>query len=72
VEVLDDGPGLGREPEKYFRPFFTSRPSGTGLGLSIARMVVQAHGGRLWAEKAAHGAHFIIELPKGKPHDPQA
>jgi signal transduction histidine kinase len=64
VEVKDDGPGLGKEPEKFFRPFFTTRPSGTGLGLSIARMIVQAHGGRLWAENAK-GAHFIMELPKG-------
>ncbi|MES2200799.1 MAG: ATP-binding protein, partial [candidate division FCPU426 bacterium] len=65
VEVLDDGPGLGRDPEKLFRPFFTRRAGGTGLGLPIARMVVQAHGGRLWGLKSTRkrGAHFIFELP---------
>jgi signal transduction histidine kinase len=66
IEILDNGPGLGKEPEKYFRPFFTTRPTGTGLGLSIARMIAQAHGGRLWAETHHRGAFFIMELPKGK------
>lgn len=65
VSISDDGPGLGREPEKFFRPFYTTRPTGTGLGLSIARMIAQAHGGRLWAEKRAHGSQFMLELPKG-------
>jgi signal transduction histidine kinase len=75
IEVGDDGPGLGREPEKYFRPFFTTRASGTGLGLSIARMILQAHGGRLWAErqpKGARGSRFVMELPKGIKHEPEA
>jgi signal transduction histidine kinase len=66
IEVGDNGPGLGREPEKYFRPFYTTRPSGTGLGLSIARMIAQAHGGRLWAEQRQRGSMFVIELPKGE------
>ena len=65
VGISDNGPGLGKEAEKYFRPFFTTRSGGTGLGLSIARMVAQAHGGRLWAEHRARGrgAHFFFELP---------
>jgi signal transduction histidine kinase len=65
VEVSDDGPGLGSEPEKYFRPFFTTRSAGTGLGLPIARMVLQAHGGRLWAQRRpkGRGAVFYLELP---------
>jgi signal transduction histidine kinase len=65
VGIFDNGPGLGKEAEKYFRPFFTTRSGGTGLGLSIARMVVQTHGGRLWAENRpkGRGAHFFFELP---------
>jgi signal transduction histidine kinase len=66
IEISDNGPGLGKEPEKFFRPFFTTRSTGTGLGLSIARMIAQAHGGRLWAEPRSRGALFIMELPKGK------
>jgi signal transduction histidine kinase len=65
IEVGDNGPGLGREPEKFFRPFYTTRPTGTGLGLSIARMIAQAHGGRLWAERRARGSLFVIEIPRG-------
>lgn len=65
MEISDNGPGLGGDAEKYFRPFFTTRSGGTGLGLSIARMVAQAHGGRLWAERRpkGRGAHFFFELP---------
>jgi two-component system sensor kinase FixL len=66
ARVLDNGKGLGAEPEKLFRPFFTTRPKGTGLGLSIARAVAQAHGGRLYAEPRprGRGACFILEIPR--------
>src|SRR2546428_6430267 len=45
-------------------PFFTTKPtgSGTGLGLSISLGIVREHEGRIWAENAAQGARFVIEL----------
>ncbi len=76
VRVEDDGPGIPPENlETVFERFYTSRPRGTafgansGLGLSIVRQIVEAHGGRVWAEnrKAADGgvagARFEVALP---------
>src|SRR5258707_6606274 len=51
VAVHDSGPGIHPEhPERVFNSFYTTKPSGTGMGLSICRSIVDAHGGRLWAE----------------------
>jgi signal transduction histidine kinase len=65
VSVADSGPGIA--PEKLtqvLEPFFTTKQQGMGLGLSIARTIVQAHGGRLWAEnQSAGGAIFRFSLP---------
>lgn len=66
--VLDDGPGI--EPEQLahiFEPYWsgarTSR-EGTGLGLFIAKGVIEAHGGRLWAESApGEGSAFHFTIP---------
>lgn len=76
VRVEDDGPGIPPENlETVFERFYTSRPKGaafgsnSGLGLSIVRQIVDAHGGRVWAENrlgddgAARGARFEIALP---------
>ena len=65
VAVRDTGPGL--EParvERLFEAFYTTQPGGLGMGLAICRSIVEAHGGRLWAEASApHGASFIFTLP---------
>ena len=51
VAVADTGPGI--EPvmmEQLFQPFVTTKAQGMGVGLSISRTIVEAHGGRIWAE----------------------
>ncbi len=77
ILVEDEGPGIPENNlESIFKRFYTQRPKGTafgnnsGLGLAISRQIVDAHGGRVWAEnipslKAGEpaGARFIVELP---------
>ncbi len=56
VSVSDSGPGIPPDIiAKVFEPFFTTKPSGMGMGLSVSRTIVDAHGGRLWAENAPDG-----------------
>jgi len=64
IAVGDSGSGLTPEIiERAFEPFFTTKPGGLGLGLAICRSVVEAHGGRLWAEPGvASGATFSVQL----------
>jgi signal transduction histidine kinase len=47
-----------------FEPFYTTKPNGMGMGLSISRSIIQAHGGRLWAEaNVPRGAIFRFTVP---------
>jgi PAS domain S-box-containing protein len=51
VSVRDSGPGLTPATlEHLFEAFYTTKPTGLGMGLSICRSIIEAHGGRLWAE----------------------
>ena len=64
ISVADTGPGLGEDPEAVFRPFASTKSTGMGIGLSICRTIVEAHGGRLWAEqRPGGGALFRFILP---------
>jgi signal transduction histidine kinase len=65
VAVRDSGPGIDLEHlDRVFEAFYTTKSSGTGMGLSICRSIIDAHGGRLWAESNdPHGAVFQFTLP---------
>jgi C4-dicarboxylate-specific signal transduction histidine kinase len=66
VAVRDSGIGLSEEVmNRLFEPFFTTRAKGMGMGLSISRSIIEAHGGRLWAESNGSGATFQFTLPTG-------
>ena len=83
VEIIvdDDGPGIRPDAfEKIFERFYTDRPhqgfgNNSGLGLSISKQIIEAHGGKIWAENRrgvpTHegadplilGARFVVRLP---------
>jgi two-component system, OmpR family, sensor histidine kinase ChvG len=80
VMVDDEGPGIRPDAlERVFERFYTDRPhqgfgQNSGLGLSISKQIIDAHGGRIWAENrpgpagedgepTVAGARFIVRLP---------
>jgi two-component system sensor histidine kinase ChvG len=80
IVVDDDGPGIRDDAlERIFERFYTDRPhqgfgQNSGLGLSISKQIVDAHGGRIWAENrpgpadedgapTVVGARFVVRLP---------
>jgi PAS domain S-box-containing protein len=65
VAVHDSGPGIDPSHlDRVFDAFYTTKSSGTGMGLSICRSIIDAHGGRLWAEaKEPRGVIFQFTLP---------
>ena len=65
VEVSDTGPGFQDDViPNLFQTFFTTKETGMGVGLSISRSIIEAHGGRMWAENnASGGATFRFTLP---------
>ncbi len=70
VAVRDSGTGLGSEGDRVFTPFFTTKANGMGMGLPISRSLIEAHGGRLWAEpNLPHGAvfSFTLSITGGSP-----
>lgn len=65
VNVADSGPGLSDEvAARLFQPFVTTKSHGLGMGLAICRTIIEAHGGRLWADpNPGGGAIFRFVLP---------
>ena len=67
VDIRDNGPGLAPGiADDPFRPFQTTKADGIGIGLAISRTIIDAHGGRLWAENSPEGgAVFRFSVPAG-------
>ena len=76
IEVIDSGPGIPAEKEAdIFERFYSERPESeafgthSGLGLNISKQIVEAHGGKVWAENRLGeageiiGARFVVRLP---------
>jgi signal transduction histidine kinase len=73
VTIADTGRGIAPDDlahifDRYWRPR-GSEGEGTGLGLYIARGIVEAHGGRVWAESSPQGATFVFTLPLERGRD---
>lgn len=70
VKVTDTGMGIpAHEIDRIFERFYkvdqarNRKKTGTGLGLAIAKHVIEAHGGRIWAESSGAGSTFYFTLP---------
>jgi two-component system sensor histidine kinase KdpD len=69
VEVTNEGPPIPEQHltgifDRFHRVTSADRIPGTGLGLSICKGIIEAHGGRIWAENLSRGMAFKFTLPK--------
>ena len=65
VTVRDNGKNVAEsELKELFKPFHTTKPAGIGMGLAISRSLIEAHGGKLWAESNSdRGLNVHFTLP---------
>ena len=68
VSVIDNGSGINPEIfPRLFMKFVTMSDQGTGLGLFVSKSIIEAHGGKMWAENrntdGGKGAKFTFVLP---------
>ncbi len=69
VSVQDKGPGIDETTKgQMFQAFQSTKPEGMGMGLSICRVIIEAHGGRMWGENCpdGSGAMFSFTVPTRK------
>ena len=68
VSVQDTGAGFaGKNLDRIFNAFYTTKPNGMGMGLAISRSIVENHCGRIWAtSNSPRGAVFQFTLPNGR------
>ena len=60
IAVCDSGCGIPADKLTHiFDSFFTTKPNGMGMGLPISRTIIEAHGGRLWAENKNEGGAIV-------------
>lgn len=73
IDVSDTGTGISPEiAAQLFQPFVTSKPNGMGVGLSISRTIVEAHGGRLWADERPGGGTVFHMTLRASEHEERA
>jgi len=68
ISVQDTGAGFaGKNLDRIFNAFYTTKPNGMGMGLAISRSIVENHCGRIWATpNSPRGAVFQFTLPNGR------
>lgn len=73
INVADTGPGIAPEmAAQLFQPFITTKAHGMGVGLSVSRTIIEAHGGKLWAEpRPGGGTIFAFTLPAPPAEEPR-